>query len=135
MRLGARRGGRSSWVSVATILTITLLGVLLTSSSQAQPVFRGTITFAAPGGTLVANLEVILHPGAPATYTITFGGQHIDSGLITATQSGSSVSGLIISPQLGGSCPFTATLTGGTATGTLLCTVPGASATFVLTQV
>jgi hypothetical protein len=131
MRLSAKRG-RLSWrVPVVTLLVVALLGVFPPSDTQAHPVFRGTITFEGSG--LVANLEVSMHP--PAKYAITFAGQRIDSGSITVTQSGSSVTGLVVSSELGRSCPFTATLSGGTATGTFLCTPPGESVTFVVNQV
>ena len=132
MRLSAKRGRLYSWVPVVTLLVVTLLGVFLASNTQAHPVFRGTITL---GEGFVADLEISMHP--PATYVITFAGQRIDSGSITVTvaQSGSSVTGVFTSSELGKSCPFTATSSGGTATGTLLCTDPEARVTFVVTQV
>lgn len=130
MRLSAKRGRLYSWVPVVTLLVVALLGVFLASNTHAHPVFRGTITL---GEGFVANLEISMHP--PATYVITFAGQRIDSGSITVAQSGSSVTGLFTSSELGKSCPFTATSSGGTATGTLLCTDPEERVTFVVTQV
>ena len=133
MRFGARRDRLFAWVSVGTLLIVALLGISLASTAQAQPVYRGTMTITIPEGTFTADFVVVLHPGGPATYEIRYLGQLIDSGLLTATVSGSSVKGLLISG--GDACPFTATLSGSTATGTLLCAGPGESATFVITQV
>ena len=130
MRLSAKHG-RLYWrVPAMTLLVAALLGVFLASDTQAHPVFRGSITFEGSG--LVADLEISMHP--PAKYVVTFAGQRIDSGSVTVTQSGSSVTGTVVSFEFGRTCPFTATLSGNTATGTFLCTPPGESVTFVVTQ-
>jgi hypothetical protein len=97
------------WVLVIAALVIAIVGV--NTEAEAQ-VYTGTLTFQ---GLLPANITIVVIPGAGARYSTSFLGRPFDTGALSATVAGSSVTGVLISDRFL-PCVFAGTMSGPTAT-------------------
>lgn len=123
---------RAMWLFVVVVVALAVAGISREASAQ---VYQGTLTSPEFPGVAV-NITVTLHPGGPATYTLSYFGVQIDSGILIANVAGSSVNGYIQSsdPTVG-PCFFTGTVNGPGATLTLEPVTCGGSGTIILTRV
>lgn len=93
--------------------------------------YSGTLSFQ---GLPSANITITVIPNVGASYTTTFLGYIFDSGSLTATVNGSSVTGALISTQFS-PCLFAGTINGPTATLNLDPASCGGGGVLVVTRV
>lgn len=123
---------RAMWLFVFVVVALAVAGISREASAQ---VYQGAVTSPEFPG-IAISITVTLHPGGAATYTLSYFGAQIDSGILIANVAGSSVNGFIQSsdPTVG-PCFFAGTVNGGGATLTMDPATCGGQGNITLTRV